>query len=101
MLLAYNAARGVLPEFASKYSRKEFTLPQLFACLAVKEQMGRTYRGAEALLLDADHWCKAIGMRKVPDHNTLCRAAGVILTRCRGDKLLDVLVRWASLANES
>ena len=83
MLLAYNAARGVLPERSNKFSRKDFTLPQLFACLAVKEQMGRTYRGAEALLLDADHWCKAIGMRKVPDHNTLCRAAGVILTRCR------------------
>jgi hypothetical protein len=98
MLLAYHAARGVLPERSSKFSRKDFTLPQLFACLAVKEHLGRTYRGAEALLLDADHWCKAIGMPRVPDHNTLCRAAGVILTRCRSDKLLDVLVRWASLA---
>ena len=73
-------------------------LPQLFACLAVKEMMKRSYREAEALLVDADHWCKAIGMRRVPDHNTLCRAAKVILTRFRTDKLLDVVARWAATA---
>ncbi len=48
MLLAYHAARGVLPEFASKYGRKDFTLPQLFAFLAVKEQMGRRRKRGEA-----------------------------------------------------
>lgn len=98
MLTAYHAARGVLPDRTSKFSRRDFTLPQLFACLAVKEQMGRTYRGAEALLRDADHWCKAIGMSKVPDHNTLWRAAAVILSRFRTDKLLDVVARWAATA---
>jgi hypothetical protein len=98
MLVAHHLARQSLPEHSSKFSRHDFTLPQLFACLAVKEQMGRSYRGAEALLKDADHWCRAIGMRKVPDHNTLCRAAGVILTRCRTDRLLDVVARWAAAA---
>src|SRR5215203_78172 len=98
MLVAYHLARAVLPEHASKFSRRDFTLPQLFACLVVKEQQKRSYREAEALLRDASHWCRAIGMRKTPDHNTLCRAAGVILSRFRTDKLLDVLVRWAATA---
>ena len=98
MLVAYHLARQSLPEHSSKFSRHDFTLPQLFACLAVKEQQKRSYREAEALLKDADHWCRAIGMGKVPDHNTLCRAAGVILTRYRTGRLLDVVARWAALA---
>ena len=56
-------------------------MPQLFACLVVREQMGLSYRGAEALLRDGRAWCRAIGMkRKTPDHATLHRAAGVILS---------------------
>ena len=82
MLVAHRLATGVLPAYASRFSRHDFTLPQLFACLVVKEQQKRSYREAEALLRDADHWCHAVGMRKVPDHNTLCRAANFLLRRC-------------------
>src|SRR5215212_4567736 len=92
MRVAYLLARGVLPEHTSKFSRKDFTLPQLFACLVVKEQQKRSYREAEALLRDAEHWCHAIGMARVPDHNTLCRAANFLLRRCRVGRLLDALV---------
>ena len=44
MLVAHHLARGVLPEHTSKFSRKDFTLPQLFACLVVKEQQKRIGR---------------------------------------------------------
>ena len=98
MLVAHHLASRVLPRHASRFSRKDFTLPQLFACLVVKEQQKRSYREAEALLRDADHWCHAIGMRKVPDHNTLCRAADFLLRRCRSGRLLDALVRYAASA---
>ena len=74
MRAAFCLARGVLPNHFSKFSRHDFTLPQLFACLIVKEQQRKSYREVEALLRDAPHWCHEIGMRKVPDHNTLCRA---------------------------
>ena len=33
MRVAYDLGRRVLPEQSSKFSRKDFTLPQLFACL--------------------------------------------------------------------
>ena len=98
MLVAHHLARGVLPDYASRFSRHDFTLPQLFACLVVKELLKRSYREAEAVLRDAEHWCHAIGMRRAPDHNTLCRAARVLLRKCKADKLLDAVARLAASA---
>ncbi len=37
-------------------------------------------------------------MRRVPDHNTLCRAFKVILSGSRIGRLLDLLARWMGLA---
>ena len=98
MLVAHHLASGVVPAHTSKFSRHDFTLPQLFACLVVKELLKRSYREAEALLRDAEHWCHAIGMAKAPDHNTLCRAARVLLGKWKTDKLLDVVARLAATA---
>ncbi len=37
-----------LPRYASRYSRRDgFTLPQLFACLAVRRFLGQDHRGIE------------------------------------------------------
>ena len=98
MRAAHHLASQSLPEYSSKFSRRDFTLPQLFACLVVKEQMRRSYRGAEALLRDCDNWLADVGLRRVPDHNTLCRAAAFLLKRCRVGRLLDKLVQWAAVA---
>ena len=92
LLTAYHVAKDALPEYSSKFSRRDYTLPQLFACLAVREQMRLSYRGAEALLRDGRPWCRAIGMRrKTPDHATLARAARALLTGRRLSRALDVL----------
>ena len=98
MLAAYHLARRCMPAYSSKFSRRDFTLHQLFACLVVREHQRQSYRGCEALLRDAEHWCRAIGMRRVPDHNTLCRAFGVLVTGRLMNKALDVLARWFSMA---
>ena len=58
----------------SKFSRKDFTDAQLFACLVLREHQKKSYRGLVALLEDSPQWCADIGLKKVPDHNTLCRA---------------------------
>jgi hypothetical protein len=97
MLLAYQVARRSMREYSCKFSRKDFTLPQLFACLVLREHQGKSFRGVEALLRDSEHWCKQIGMRRVPDHNTLCRAFHLILNLSRIDRLLE---RTKSDANE-
>src|SRR5678815_234862 len=88
MRVAFELARQSLPSYSSKFSRKDFTLPQLFACLVVKEHQRKTYRQAEALLRDCDNWLADVGMDKAPDHNTLWRAAKFLLAKCRVGKLL-------------
>jgi hypothetical protein len=88
----------VLPRYRSKFSRHDYTLPQLFACLVVREHQRKSFRGTEALLRDARHWGRAIGMRKTPDHNTLCRAAVVVLDGGIAERMLDKLTRWMRLA---
>jgi hypothetical protein len=98
MRAAFRLARDALPSYSDKFSRHDFTLPQLFSCVVVKEHMGRTYRGAEALLRDCGPWCRDVGLAKVPDHNTLWRAARFLLARCRVGSLLDALARWAAVA---
>src|SRR5205823_9919740 len=60
----------------------------------------QTYRGAEALLRDAEHWCRDIGMKRAPDHNTLWRAFGALNLGRRSRKLLDVLAQWFAIARQ-
>ena len=90
-----------LRKYTSKFSRHDYTLPQLFACLVVREQMRLSYRGAEALLRDGRAWCRAIGIRgKTPDHTTLARTARVIQGPGRVGRMLDRLARWFMIAHK-
>jgi hypothetical protein len=91
MRVAYAVGRHCLPDYASRFSRKDFTLPQLFACLVVRELFGLSFRDAEALLADSPAWLADVGLRKAPDHNTLYRAAEKLLTGRRCDRVLDLL----------
>jgi hypothetical protein len=93
MLVAYNLARDVLPDRTTKFSRKDFTLPQLFACLVLREMLRLSYRKAEALLRDSPGWLAAIGLTKPPDHNTLYRAFGTLCTLRKLNKMLDLQAR--------
>src|SRR5688500_18951192 len=94
MRMAYELGRRCLPAHTSKFSRHDFTLPQLLACLVVREHQNKTYRGIEALLRDARHWCRAIGMKRVPDHATLHRAWRVIVRHAKLRRMLDLLAVW-------
>src|SRR5918992_838078 len=99
MRVAHAIGSRCLRKYSSKFSRHEYTLPQLFACLVVREQMRLSYRGAEALLRDGRSWCRGIGMRRgrTPDHATLARAAAAILTGRRVGRMLDLLADWFAL----
>lgn len=92
--MAHQLAQQVLPQHTSKFSRHDFTLPQLFACLVLREHQRKSYRGLEQLLRDARPWCRSIGMKRVPDHNTLCRAFATLVTYSRMNRMLDVLTKW-------
>lgn len=76
-----------LPRYASKYSRRDgYTLPQLFACLAVRKFLGQDYRGMEVLLNEWSELREAAGLSdQVPDHSTLCLAEAKLSEAEGGD----------------
>ena len=92
MVAAYELARQLMSDHSSKFSRKDFTLPQLFACLVLREHQKKSYRGVTALLEDCPDWRADIGLSRTPDHNTLCRAFKYLIKRSRMNRMLDVLV---------
>jgi hypothetical protein len=95
LLWAHFLGTKVLPQYASKFSRHDFTLPQLFACLVLREHQKKSYRGVEALLDDCQEWRAAIGMSGTPDHSTLCDAFKRIAKISNTNRMLDLQAEWA------
>jgi hypothetical protein len=94
MIEAHRTASLVWKDHASPFSRHDgFTLPQLFACLVVREMLKLSYRKAEQLLRDSPQWLAAIGMARAPDHNTLWRASGLLLATQKVNRVLDLQAR--------
>jgi hypothetical protein len=98
LIAAYALALETLPRYHSKFSRKDFTQPQLFACLVLREHQKKSYRGVVALLEDCPHWCADIGLKKVPDAYTLCRAFHQILKPGTVERMLDLSIVAARTA---
>jgi Transposase DDE domain/Transposase domain (DUF772) len=88
---AYQLACRVWPDYAHKFSRHDFTLPQLFACLVIREMLKLSYRKAETLLRDSMDWLRDIGMTRAPDHNTLWRGFDKLVETRRVNRMLDLL----------
>lgn len=72
---ALRLARGALPAYSSKYSRKDFTQHQLFAVLALKTFLKTDYRGVVQMLADFAELREELGLSEVPHYSTLCYAA--------------------------
>ena len=93
---AYELALPLLPARASKFSRQDgLTEAQLFACLVLREHQKKSYRGAEALLIDSPQWLADINADHAPDHNTLCRAFTRLIGRGLMNRMLDQQAAWA------
>ena len=80
---ALRLAQEALPAYSSKFSRKDFTQPQLFALLALKTFFKTDYRGVVALLDDFPELRADLGLTRVPHYSTLCYAARRLLKRGR------------------
>lgn len=91
MRTAYDLALAYLPTFRNKFSRHDFTLAQLFACLVLREHMKLSYRRVVALLNDND-WCQRLDMARVPSTATLCRAFKHIVEPRNLHDAIDLLV---------
>src|SRR3712207_9038163 len=78
---AINAAADALPLYSSAKSRRDYTQPQLFAILALKQFFKADYRGVVAILADASDLRRELGLTKVPHYSTLAYAAARLLKK--------------------
>ena len=72
---ALATAQAASPAYSSKFSRRDYTLHQLFALLALRELLKVDYRGLEQILKEWAELRQVLGLDEVPDHSTLQRAA--------------------------
>ena len=63
-----------LPRYSCRRSRHDFTQPQLFAMLILRQFLQTDYRGVVALLAEWRELRQTLGLRKVPNYSTLCYA---------------------------
>jgi Transposase DDE domain len=96
-VLQYGYLIGLLTfrPYSSKFSRKDFTQPQLFACLVLKEFLQLDYRKLSALLRDSPDLAKVIDLEKSPHFTTLQKAADRLLAFRPARRLLDQTIRLA------
>lgn len=90
---ALRLARGSLPAYASKYSRKDYTQHQLFALLALKTFFKTDYRGIQAHLADHSDLRQALGLAQVPHYTTLQKASRRLLCQPQARDLFTATVR--------
>ena len=76
---ALAVGRAAVPPYGSRFSRHDYTQPQLFALLVLKQFLRADYRGLVALVAEWRDLRHALGLRKVPPHSTLAPAARRLL----------------------
>ena len=95
MRAAHALGQQLFDEHAHRFSRKDFTLAQLFACLALREHQRKSYRGVEALLVDCSGLRGAVGLARAPDHNTIWRTFDHLVKPAKMNRALDLMVAQA------
>ena len=67
--------------YSSPFSKKDFTQPQLFAMLVLRQFFRTDYRGVVQMLRDFSELRSTLGLKKVPHYSTLCYAEQRLLKK--------------------
>jgi hypothetical protein len=78
---AVEVARRSLPDHSNRFSRKDFTQPQLFALLVLMAHFKTDPRGIVAMVQDWSDVRDALGLKKVPHFSTLHKAQKRLLKK--------------------
>jgi hypothetical protein len=70
---ALKVSKAVLPAQRSRFSKKQFTQPQLLGLLCLMRFEDWTYREAEVRLSEHQELRRALELQSVPDHTTVYR----------------------------
>lgn len=87
--VAHQLGKQRLRTYSHRFSPKKFTLPQLFACLVLKEFLRLDYRKLSALLEDAPSLAAVIELKQVPHFSTFQKAAARLMVSRHVQLLLD------------
>jgi len=71
--IALEVSRAVLPRYRSRFSKHQFTQPQLLAILCLMRYEDWTFREAEVRLAEHRELRQTLGLVSVPDFTTLYR----------------------------
>ena len=71
--IALQVSRAVLPRYRSRFSKHQFTQPQLLAILCLMRYEDWTFREAEVRLGEHRELRQSLGLTSVPDFTTLYR----------------------------
>lgn len=71
--IALQVSRAVLPRYRSRFSKRQFTQPQLLAILCLMRYEDWTFREAEVRLSEHRELRQVLGLASVPDFTTLYR----------------------------
>lgn len=89
LLWALMVGEGSLRRYWHRCAPKKFTVPQLFACLVLKEFLKADYRKLWMLLRECPELPAAIGLKSIPHFTTLQQASKRLLEGRRVQRLLD------------
>ena len=76
---ALAVGEAALPAYGSRYSRRDYTQPQLFALLTLRQFLRTVYRGVVALAAEWRELRDALGLARVPHYSTLAHDAPRLL----------------------
>ena len=79
--VALAVGEASVPRYGSRFSRKDFTRPQLLAILALRQFFRTDYRGIVCILEDLSDLRGALGLCKVPHFTTLQKVEGALLKK--------------------
>jgi len=88
---ALKVGQSGLARYSSRFSRRDFTQPQLFAILVLRQFFKTDYRGVVQLLEDLSDLRKALHLEKVPHYSTLCYAEKRLLKKGLSSRFWELL----------
>jgi hypothetical protein len=88
--LALRVGQEGLTRYSSRFSRKDFTQPQLFALVVLKQFFRTDCRGIRSIVAEWAELQALLQLTKVPDHTTIWRAERRLM---RGDAFSRLLTR--------
>jgi hypothetical protein len=92
-LEALSVAEDSLTAYSCRFSRKDFTQHQLFACLVLKAFFKTDYRGIVEILRDCPDLMTVLGLKTIPHFTTLQKASDRLLNQATAAQLLDGTIR--------